>query len=87
MPSWIVLVSRASAPSVTQESVGTRQRVGGLISEEVIGAKEGAEAEPLGRLCDTELLLEAGALLRLGEHTQLHRAQLSEQASAEPASL
>ena len=73
VPSRMVLVSRASAPSVTHAS----RRAGlpvGADPEEVVGPEERPEAELLGLLRDAQQVVVRRPLLGFGEHAQLHAA-------------
>jgi hypothetical protein len=67
VPSRIDDVSRATAPSVTHESVGPGPPVT-FHREEVLGAEERAEPEPLRGLGHLQLLVVGGTAVRFGHH-------------------
>ena len=89
VPSRMVLVSRAMAPSVTQLSVGPGHaaRVGRRLADhqQVVRSEERIEAELFGELGYRQLLLVGGALLRFDEDPKVHAAHHNLVPATEPS--
>ncbi len=71
----------ASAPSVTQESVGPGSPDASAHHQEVVGAEERVVARRLGGPRDAQLVVVAGPHLGLGEDPQVHAATLRKPAT------